>query len=119
VDRLRAAGRAVLSRRPWRAILLPYLRCPLTPVRSISIAPHDQNSLVPIMTMIDVFASNSGRNATFSIRETGDGAYQIMIEPYSTASMLPVGSPFEAADKAKAWIDTESASWFGKFRRGV
>jgi hypothetical protein len=69
--------------------------------------------------MIDIFATDNGRNATFWIRETSDGAYQIMIEPNSVAPMLPVGSPFKAADEAKAWIDNESASWFVKFRRGM
>jgi hypothetical protein len=71
------------------------------------------------MAMTDAFAADNGRNATFWIRETSDGAYQIMIEPNSIAPMLPVGSPFEEADKAKAWIDNESASWFVKFRRGM
>ena len=71
------------------------------------------------MTMSDASAADNGRNATFCIRETSDGAYQIMIEPNAIAPMLPIGNPFEAADKAKAWIDNESASWFARFRRGV
>jgi hypothetical protein len=70
------------------------------------------------MTMTDAHAPDSGQNATFWIRETSDGGYQIMIEPNAVAPMLPVGEPFEAADKAKAWIDNESTSWFAKFRRG-
>jgi hypothetical protein len=68
------------------------------------------------MTMTDAFTAD---NATFCIRETREGAYQIMIEPNSIAPMLPIGNPFEAADKAKAWIDNESASWFARFRHGV
>jgi hypothetical protein len=87
--------------------------------RSISIVSHIQNSLVSIMPTTDVFGTDNDRAATFCIRETNDGAYQIMIEPNSIAPMLPIGSPFEAADKAKAWIDNESASWFVKFRRGM
>jgi hypothetical protein len=71
------------------------------------------------MAIIDVFAADNNRNATFCIRETDNGAYQIMIEPNEIAPMLPIGSPFEAADKAKAWIENESASWFLKFRRGM
>ena len=71
------------------------------------------------MATSNVFAADNDRNATFWIRETSDGAYQIMIESNSIAPMLPVGSPFEAADKAKAWIENESASWFARFRRGV
>jgi hypothetical protein len=71
------------------------------------------------MAMTKALAADSGRNATFWIRETSDGAYQIMIEPNSIAPMLPVGSPFEKADKAKAWIDNESESWFTKFCRGI
>jgi hypothetical protein len=71
------------------------------------------------MATSNAFVADNDRKATFWIRETNDGAYQIMIEPNSIAPMLPVGSPFQAADKAKAWIDNESASWFMKFRRGV
>ncbi len=71
------------------------------------------------MAMTDSFTIDNNRNAMFSISETRDGGYQIMIEPNSIAPRLPIGSPFEAVDKAKAWIDNESASWFLKFRRGI
>jgi hypothetical protein len=71
------------------------------------------------MAFTDAFTIDKNRNAMFSIRETKDGAYQIMIEPNSIAPRLPIGNPFEAVDKAKAWIDNESASWFLKFRRGI
>ena len=82
--------------------------------------PARPNSLMEtIVTMIDAFADVRGQNATFWIREINAGAYQIMIEPSSLAPMLRVGSPFGAAEEARAWIDNESASWFERFRRGM
>jgi hypothetical protein len=70
------------------------------------------------MTTIDGFAADDAENAMFSIYRTRDGGYQIMIEPNAIAPRLPIGRPFAAAETAKAWIDTESASWFTRFRRG-
>jgi len=74
---------------------------------------------VSIMAISNALAADNDRIAAFWIRETSEGAYQIMIESNSIVPMLPVGSPFAAADKAKAWIENESASWFVKFRQGV
>ncbi len=101
------------------AILLPYFHRSLGAERPTSLAQQIRKSAVSIMSATEAHMIDNNRNAMFSIRQTNDGGYQIMIEPNSIAPRLPIGSPFEAVDKAKAWIDNESASWFQKFRHGV
>jgi hypothetical protein len=68
--------------------------------------------------MIDIIAGAGASNANFSIEQTSDG-YQVMVDPCALDYRLPVGTPFRAADEAKGWIETQSAEWYARFRRGV
>jgi hypothetical protein len=71
------------------------------------------------MRMIDVISGTGASDANFSIEQTNDGAYQVMVDPCALDFRLPVGAPFRAADEAKGWIETQSADWFSRFRYGV
>jgi hypothetical protein len=69
--------------------------------------------------MMDIISGTGASNANFSIEQTNDGGYQVMVDPCALDFRLPVGSPFREAGDAKGWIETESAAWFTRFRYGA